>query len=598
LVGVLLALVALSWTTAAHAWLELAVRSDNVTIDVARSGEAIVAHELLLHLRGGPLKEITVDGVDADAVVLQDATITRARGGQIAGAPIPLTLEVIDGQLHGTLQLKKGVRGGTYLVRFRYQSTFEPGEELVGDGSWALVRWKGPRFDSGIDSVRVLLRVPHAAEPPELPSGRGGVTEEADGVFLSTTRRSGDIDEIEIVRPHVAKKEEVTWRARVAKDAFDVELGAPAIDLPAVPPAPERVPRGPASRDPRALLWAGLGMLVFGILVGFKGRAVVLSCRRRGATPRGLLAGRPVLRAALAGLALGGAVYVGWATEWPTVAGGLLAVAMVVAATLPPRARAPLRGPGRWEEASPDVAFAEQRRSIPLLARVFDAGDLLGFAVFALLLVGFGLGSALVLRASAYHGVMLALCSGCLFPLFCTGRAAELPPEPLGAARARLEAMYERLRKRGISVSPRLRRPDAGGSPDELRLAVTPKRPLRGFLAIEVGLDEHRGGGGSLPLPFVIVRLQDASPALSAMPTGLLWTRGRDADERVAVLRPRLPTHRLTLALVLDAVATLSAPAPGSSSLGAQVRSKTARSSGRGDSTAKAPLPSAPAHAT
>jgi len=271
---------------------------------------------------------------------------------------------------------------------------------------------------------------------------------------------------------------------------------------------------------------------------------------------------------------------------------------MAIAATLPPRARARLRGPGRWADASADVAFAEQRRNVPWLARMFDAGDLVGFMVFAILLVGFGVASALVLRGSPYHGVMLALCSGSLFPLFCTGRAAELPPEPLEVARTVLEPMYERLRKRKISATPRLRRPDAGGSPDELRLAVVPERPLRGFLAIEIGLDEHRGAGGSLPLPFVIVRLQDASPALAAMPPGLLWTRGRDADERVSVLRPRLPTRRLTLTLVLDTVAALTAPAPGASGAGAQARTKAARSAGRGDSTAKASVPSAPAHAT
>jgi hypothetical protein len=196
--------------------------------------------------------------------------------------------------------------------------------------------------------------------------------------------------------------------------------------------------------------------------------------------------------------------------------------------------------------------------------------------------------------ASAYHAAMALTSSAALFPIFCTGRVGELPPDPFEAAAQRLEPIYRRLVKRGVLVQPSWRLPAQGGEADELRLTLSLRRPRSGLRGIEIGYDAHRGSAGSLLLPYVIVRVAEGSDALAAMPVGLLWTRGRSADEKVAVLRPRLPTRRLTVALVLEIVAALVAPGSGRG----QSATRARKSSGKRASTANPAVTSSPAHAT
>jgi hypothetical protein len=122
-----------------------------------------------------------------------------------------------------------------------------------------------------------------------------------------------------------------------------------------------------------------------------------------------------------------------------------------------------------------------------------------------------------------------------------------------------------------------------------------PRRPLQGLLAVEVGVDTHAGVLGQLCLPFVIVRLLEGSKSEAALPKGLFWSRGRTPDERVSVLRPRLPTSRVTRDLARDLARRLTAPPEGPPSQGA---SSAARSGGRADSTRKPATKASPAHAT
>ncbi|MGE3668199.1 MAG: hypothetical protein AB7K71_01005, partial [Polyangiaceae bacterium] len=94
-----------------------------------------------------------------------------------------------------------------------------------------------------------------------------------------------------------------------------------------------------------------------------------------------------------------------------------------------------------------------------------------------------------------------------------------------------------------------------------------PRRGLRGLRAIEVGLEYHQTGTGPVGMPCVIVRVQDESAAYAALPRSVVWTRGRDEDERVTILRPKLPTYSMTLALVERLLIVLAArkrrPVPG-----------------------------------
>jgi hypothetical protein len=590
-----------TWTPMAQAWLDATIRSDSVTIDVERDGKAVVAHELLVHVRGGPLKTLTVTSVDRDAEPLPDGTITRAQSGRMAGLPIPVTLDGAEGQLHAVVQLAKGLTGGTYLLRVRYRTDFKKERHLVRDGSAVQLRWNSPRFESGIDSMRVLFRSPRAETPPSLPcegADEAMVSEDAEGVFLGTVRRGDGVDEMEIVRPHVARGEDVTWRVRAHADAFDVDLGPAVLEPLAVEAARDAFVQPAGRKDPRPWVVAGVAGMIYAALSFLKARAVADVCRRRRAEPRGVIFVQPLGLALTAGLSLASAIVVGWLTALPTLAGVLLGVSMVITTTLPPRVRVPLRGPGTWKETSPDVAFTKPRASSPWAARLFDAGYPAGFASFGLGLAAFCAGAVAMLRVSAYHAIMVALASGCLFPLFCTGRAGELPSEPLAMARRRLLPIYRALSKRGLRVVPLVRVAAYGGAADELRIRIEPSNAPIGLEGVEIWVDHHPRMGDSLTLPFVIVRVQDATAALSALPAGLLWTRGRNAEERVAVLRPRLPTKQMAIALALDTVSALSGVGPRRGSARAHSSSKPKRASGRGDSTANPRSVSSPAHAT
>lgn len=569
----------------AQAWVESAVESDVATIDLARDGRATVEHQILVKVRGGPFMGFELPGADADAEVLPDATVSPADAGAAAGTPIPLLVDKKDdGTLRIEIDAPKGVRSGSYLFKFRYATNFAARDLLRPVGTQVLVRWTGPRFDDGIDSARVVFRVPPAATPPHVPDGDVG-GEPLDGVFIGNLRRAADKDELEVVRPHIAKGEPVLWRIETDTRAFDAF--APPVPVPALAPPPSDTPLRARARA--VAVGIGLGiLLVYAMLVLLKWRATAEACKARGGSPRALVPLPVAPRAALSGSALAGAVAVAALTDLPTLAGSLLILAIALAAQLPPRSKAPLRAPGQWLPLSDEEAFARSKVTAP--GRWLDAGSLRGFLVFVILLGGFGAGSVHLLARSPYHAFLLALASSCLLPVFCTGRASELPADPVEEPRALLAWMAKKLRTSPtLRAVPWARIPDGSPDPDELRLLVMPRRALPGLTAIEIGVEYHHGIGGPIALPCVLVRAVDGSATYRALPRSVVWSRGRKPDERVAVIRPKLPTRRMCLALVRRLAGLLSADA--------QPR-RSSSSAGRRDSTAKASTLSSPLHAT
>ncbi len=80
-------------TAPAWAWVETQIRAYGATVDVDREGRAVVTSELVMSVRGGPLKRIEVPGVDSDAEPLPDATVTPTVQG---AASLPLLVERRD----------------------------------------------------------------------------------------------------------------------------------------------------------------------------------------------------------------------------------------------------------------------------------------------------------------------------------------------------------------------------------------------------------------------------------------------------------------------------------------------------------------------
>src|SRR4051812_33038393 len=220
LVSALLAVAIVVAAPAAEAWGERTGRSDSGTVDGAGDGTAVVTHEILLAVRGGPLPEIAVEPVDSDAELLEGATVTRAQSGHAAGLPLPLSATKVGARVALRVVGQKGMRSGTHQIRFSYRTNLEAAGKLQPGRTSTSVEWTGPSFADGIDSARVVFRVPRGAVPPRLASARPGadavtITDDADGVFLGTFRRAVDKDELEVVRPHMAKGEAVPWRITV-----------------------------------------------------------------------------------------------------------------------------------------------------------------------------------------------------------------------------------------------------------------------------------------------------------------------------------------------------------------------------------------------
>jgi hypothetical protein len=229
---------------------------------------------------------------------------------------------------------------------------------------------------------------------------------------------------------------------------------------------------------------------------------------------------------------------------------------MVLAAQFAVPAKIVLRGPGQWLPLSDAEAFARPKHNAP--GRLLDAGTWPGLAVFGAACALF-IGAACWLFARApYQALLLLLGSPCLLPLFFTGRAAQLPPDLATRPRALLFGLAKQLRRaEGIKVVPWARIPEGAREADELRLLVQVPGALRGLLGIELGVEYSAGGAGSAAALFVLVRAREGSQAVSALPRDVIWTRGRKADERAAVLRPRLPTQRDCVKLALELAALL-----------------------------------------
>ncbi len=591
--SLIVAAALLLWPGVAAAWVETQLRSDVVTVDVEPSGAALVSHELLMRIRGGPLKSWELSGVDGDAIPLPNATVSEVASNGAPAAPIPLLLERRDdGSLRIEIDREKGLRRGTYLFKLSYRTDLAARGMIEPNGSHVDLRWVGPRLADGVDSVRVTFRLPPAQAAPRLPVATGEHADEGTSVLLSSLRRAQDKDELELVRPHVAKGEPVEWRIQVSHRVFPAfesrETPAEATVPTVKPPPPER----------RAAALGGLlGLALFYALIVFlKWRSLRSASELRQATPRALIPLPVALRATAAGGLLAAAVAVGARTAEPTLAGVLLALSIAFATQLPARGEPTPRRPGRWLPFADADAFAPQRERLP--GGFLDAGALPGFLLFVLGLGGFGALATVLFSRSPYHAVMVALASACLLPIFCTGRGAELPADPARAPVKTLRWLAERLRAdEAVKVVPWARVPTGAGEPDELRLLLMPRKPVTGLTAIEIGVEQCATSGGALGLPWIMVRAQEGSAAHALLPQGVTWTRGRKPEERVAVLRPSLPTRAACLALARSLVDAFTDRAPARRGT-RQPAIKLPISVGKGSSTSRAGTVASPAQAT
>lgn len=574
-----------AWALPAAAWIELNPKGLLSTVEVEKDGHATVSHELTLEVRGGPLKTLEFGASDVDAELLPDATVVKLP----AGLPLPLIVEHhADGSLGLEVDLPKGLRGGTYLFKVRYRTNLAARGLLRARGGAVEIGWVGPRLEAGLDGARAVFRLPPSDTAPRLPVLAADDPDPGFGVMVSAIHHTPVSDEIELVRSHVARGEPVLWRIEASAAALAVSEAAAPVTSPRAKPV---TPLPPPRRSLRWPLIAAAFGLALALLLSLKARAFGAACRARRGVPRPLVPLAVWLRVPLAALALGAGLFTGSELEEPTLAAVGILFAMALATERTPRLERTPRGPGRWLSLRDEDAFTPRRTPVP--GAWLDAGTLRGLVLLVALVAAIAAVALGELGRSPFRALLLALGAAAFMPVFFTGRASELVRDPVQFSRGFMRDLLRNLRRRtGAKVVAWGRVPDAAADPDELRVLVQPKDAVAGLVALETGLDAQRGLGGVVGVPFVIVRAKEGSRAQLALPRGVIWARGRKADERVAILSPKLPTVGLTVALVERLLRELSDQAPGPSS------SRRTMSAGRSAFTSKLANVRSPAHAT
>jgi len=570
LIAAFSAVAMLGASSFAHAaWLETRVRSHTATIDVEPAGTATVSEELVLSVRGGPLKSFEIAGADPDAELLPEANaIPSVRYG--VPAPIPLTIaRQDDGTLRVEIEREKGLFTGVYTFRFAYKTGLLARDRIRRRGTAAEVEWIGPRFADGIDVAKVIFRLPEGRVTPTLSQGEGEGDAALGSAFLAAVRHERGKVELEIVRPHVSRGEPAVWRVSTDPKVFE-GLPPAAVDLPAERARRAVVLELPTERVGYAVLALSVA-LIYALLVVVKSRWVAADARAAGAEMRALVKLPLAMRAALAGAALGAAAMLGALGDQPSAAALLLFVALGCAWLRAPLCPSKPRGPGHWFALTDAEAFAAKK--VLRRGRFLDAGKPSGLALLLLLLASFSVGSALLATRSPYHALSLLLASASLLPIFGSGRATSLPVERVATAQGLLSRIKRRLA--GLDTGKLVawaRIPDGSRDPDELRLLLRPSAALDGLTGIEIGVEFPASPAGFSRETFLLVRVREGSPAERALPASVAWQRGRRADERVAVVRPNFPSVVACVRLVEELVVILQI-----SSVDADRRRATAR---------------------
>jgi len=547
-----LLLALLLWGAPARAWIEQTVVGHETRVEVEESGWVGVRHQLTLSLRGGPLKSLEIEGIGDDVELSVDAKVTRVQGNNTAGLPLRLSLAE-GGALRIETLAGEGLRSGTYRFDFGYRLDAAKKKLLEPHGDQVTFTWVGPRLSGGVDAAKVVIAVAHAGRPPALLASPERA---ARAVLLGQVLVGSERDEIELLRTHVAVGEPAVWQVDLDRAALS---GALADD----PLAPQRIsgsqkrtaPRGPSPWQ--IALCASLGLLV-GLLVYFKERAVAVLSRETESRTRPLVPSPPWARALLtAALAVSFVTLALSHRAALAMASGFALAAFCV--HLPPVRRSVPRGLGTW---APLGIEALAPRTWPLLVRAFDSSTLLGsFLALGVLCSGAAV-AYLRLPHDDYQALMSLAFVLLLLPVFLTGRRADFPRSPAEQALPWFRFLEKtRLGSvRAIELWGRHTGTAQGLGPvDEVRLRIALERPPSGLRALEVAFEE---GPGDYLMPCVVLRAIEDSPARERLPKEIAWTRGRQSEEKTAILHPRAPTRGQLRRLLCSLVAHLQRPAP------------------------------------
>lgn len=561
------------WQNHADAWIESQVKGHSARIEVGRDGDWIISHELVLKLRGGPMKTLEIAGIGSDIQPLPNAVVRRAEDGSAGVWPVHLS-SMEDGALRLGISAERGLRGGTYVFSFGYRAESAGVRPMETQGGRTILTWVGPRLSSGVDSARVTFAVPHAQVPPDLAAVVDGPS---GNVLLGEVRRGVEVDEIDLIRAHVANGEPAVWRI-----AVDGQLFGPRHD------PLQKLPQGarPATSEPSwkrwSLPWSSLPWilaptLLWLLLVFCKDRAVVRAAQLVDARAVPLLPMPTWTRSLLAAASVAGLASGVFLQRLVAVLGCLLATLLLTTYLLPVRVARP-RGPGQWKL----IEHLPKQASCSLPGAWFDVRSARGCLLF-LGLMALVLGASYrILPRSNYLALMTLLTVPALLPLFFSGTRRDYPRTAVEQARPWYQYLKQTLDPRLLGVElwgrsalrldhdlraeTRLDQPLPPAAPvdnwDEMRVRVILHRAPQGLRALEVVFEERAGAHLS---PAILLRVREDSAALACLPKDISWQRGRAADERVAILSPTVPTFAQTARLLRSLAKSLSAQSSSSS---------------------------------
>jgi hypothetical protein len=593
----LVACFAFALPARAAAWVESTVISDAVTVQFERNGRALVSHATTLRVRGGPLKNWTLQGVDRDAEPVSDAYVVSTSSEKANSRKELILARGDDESLQLDVADDKGLRQGTYLLQFSYRTDFRVTKMVRPRGGWLELAWVGARFPTGLDGAKTTFRIPAAPTPPraaESEAEPNSIDDQATPVdsFVSTVRRGADFDEVELIRAHVAQGEPVLWRVWANPAAFDASI---------IPGASERIEldapvASPAKHEGRGLVWLVVaGLTALGWIAAFtlKLRLHSDDCAAQGVQPRALIPLSPVLRGALSAALVASAILLAWSIESPNAAVACGIGALLLACQRSPRDRRELRGPGVWLPLTDAEAFARERPIVR--ARFFDASMWQGRVALTAFLVIVGIAVCIISRFAAYDGVLLAFLAPAPLAFFVTALSSQLPHARAQRKRAWLSALRKRLaRAAQIKVVALARFPEGEVAPDDLRLRVMGQNAVEGLLGIEVAYGEF--DENQLATASLIIRVKEGSPAQRVWQHLLVWQRGRRADERVAIYDVSWPLVSLTTDAIMNLLNDLNAQRSSDACI-PRARSTVSRSSGSGSIQSKGGKPPSPPQA-
>jgi hypothetical protein len=509
----------------ALAWQEFHQTADDVQVEVDADGTASFHHKLRWHVVRGPLKSIDLLNIDPSAEIEGDVPITTEDGRSFTahaawvdeksdkpaaeGHPTTRPVRIVVDQPRALMR-------GTFTFALAFRVDMVRSGAITRDGSMWRMGWSAPVAEDGFDGARTLLMTPAAPEPPKPIVADTGTVDDS---VVSVLHRDPAADSLELVRPHVARGEAVSWTVRLDPRAF------PRIADPRLRPPVRAVVAAEPDRLRESMVVGGLCALglLYAWMLRYRSRAVVV--------------------AALAGVAFAGGVGLQLQGE-PVFGAACIAVAVLVASIRPCNAKPPPRGPGRWLAIRPEEAFGQG----------FDATPLAAAAAVILALAGV----VILLRTHPDAPWLVALDASILVPLCLGGRPALVPRQTRAASRW-LGRAFRRLEIEPLRVSPWAR--VGADSFDELRLLVLPRAAMPGVLGLEIGLGWGNTPAGLSASPEVLARVLEESPAAARLAVELPKLRavpGRRPEERVVRMLPRFPTHAGTIALVRALAETLT----------------------------------------